>query len=634
NPATGMTTPVAPTPVAPVPEAVAQPVAPVAPAPEVMVQPVAPAAPAPEVMAQPVAPAAPAPEVMAQPVAPAAPAPEVMAQPVAPAAPAPEVMAQPVAPAAPAPEMYGQPVAPAPAAYGQPVAPVAPAPAPAAEAPKEKKPVNKAIFFIIGGVAALIIVGIIIAAVVLSGKSGGSTYTAEWNRFYDTEDEVTHFVYGDTVLKDTVPSTAYFCGYSMDETVAIAYNEDGDDSEYYMITSKGKITSLGEDLYDVVISQDGSTIAYIDEDDTLFTYQVSNGSKTKIAEDVVTVVLSPSGKALAYVVDDDDDYKMYVYSNKKETELSKNADPIGLTDDCKYIYYYDDHKNALYVTNLKDDSNKIDSDCDGTFVFNKDHTQLMYTTDNGLFVTVKGGDKQKVSSKSYLPVYIGIYANQYAYLDNNGGAYTFNIASLNNQYYVLGDSLIFVDKKWSSDKVINNVDDIEFSKDLKTVYYTNDNGTLYTCKLDGKYDSTKIKSDVTSFSMTNDGTSVYYIVDNDSLYYQKAKGDSTKIASDCRSVSVSNDGIAFFMLDYDSEDETGVLYYSKGGKDKQKVASDVYSYYCDVNTVIYYDNYEYESNYDEDTWVYSYSMTYDVNIAKGGTKFTKILENIGYAYKG
>ncbi len=595
NPATGTTTPVAPAPVAP--EVVAQPVA------------AAPVAPAPEVVAQPVA------------AAPVAPAPEVVAQPVAPTpvAPAPEAYAQPVAPTpvAPAPEAYAQPVAPTP------VAPAAPA------APAEKKPVNKAVFIIIGAVAAvLVLIIIIVAAVNLGGKSGGAKYTASWNQWFSVEDEVTYLAYGDTVFKETIDGYVSFVIYSMDQSIVVLHNED----EYYMVTNKGKITSLGEDISRVTISADGSTIAYIDEDDALVSYKTSNGTTKKIAEDVTTVVLSPSGKSLAYIVDDDDDYKMYVYDGKKETQLSKNANPIGLTDDCKYIYYYDYNKDALYVTNLKDDSNKIDSDVDGSYVFNKDHTEIMFTTDSGLFVSVKGGDKQKISSKDYMAYYVGLYANYTYYSSANSGALTYNLSSLKGQYYYQGDAIIKIDNKWSADKVINNVYDFSISDDLKTVYYTNDSDTLYFAKLDGKYEATKVKADVTSFSCTRDGKAVYFVVDYDALYYQKGKSDNVKIATDVNRMRVSNDGIVYFIMDYDSSDSTGTLYYSKAGKDKQKVASDVYSIYCDINTVIYYDNYESEEGYDDVTYIYSYSYSYDVNIAKGGTKFKKILEEVGYSY--
>lgn len=584
NPATGMTTPIAPAPVTPVaPEVVAQPVAP---APEVAVQPVAPT---------PVAP-----------VQPAAPAPEVYAQPVAPT---------PVAPA--------QPVAPTPVAPGQPVAPAPAAPA----APKEKK--GGKIGIIIGIIAAVVVVALIaIVAIAFGGKSGGAKITADWNAYYSVEDEITYVVYGDKVFKDTIDGDAWISCYSMDQTVIVLYNEDG---EYFLATSNGKITSIGDEITDVNISADGSTVAYIDDDDALISYQVSNGKTSKIAEDVYSVVLSPSGKSLAYVIEDDDDYKLYVYNGKKETELSKNARPVALTDDCNYIYYYDTNKDALYVTNLKDDSNKIAEDVDD-YILNKDHTEIMFTTDSGLYVSIKGGDKEKISGKSYIPYYVGLYTDQVYYVDIESGAYTYNLKSFKGNYYVCGDSIIYIDKKWSSDKVVNNVDDCEIADDLKTVYFVNDNETLYSVKLDGKYETTKIKSDVTSFDIVKDGSAVYFIVDGDSLYYQKGKGDSTKIATDVHRMRVSYDGIAFFTVDYDSDDETGTLYYSKGGKDKQKVASDVYGFACKTNTTVYYDNYEYESSYDDDTWSYSYSYQYDVNLAKSGTKFSKILEAVGYKY--
>lgn len=485
-----------------------------------------------------------------------------------------------------------------------------------AEPKKEGKKVKPLIFIIIGAAVLLIILIVIIAVAVSSSSGNKDTTDADFDRYYVDDDEATYFILNGKEAKDSVPGCAYVCGFSSEFSVIAVYN---DDDEYFLVTNKG-VTELGEDFNSLAVSFDGSVVGYIDEDDVLYSYNVKSGKTTSIAEDVEEFVISPKGKSFAYVVEDGDDYILYAFNGNKEIELGDDNYPVGLTDDCKYIYYYNNDKDALYVTNMKDDSNKIASDIYGDYLFNKDCTELMFTCDKGTFITKKGEDKIKISSSTdYTPLeyYVGL---NYSY---SSSSLICSFKSFSDHYFYIDEDIVYLDKKFESEKIVSGVyTSLSVNDNIDTVYYINSSDTLYSCRLTGKTEPEKIKSDIESAKCVPGGKGVYFVNDEDSLYYKGGVKDPEKIADDVDSFDVTYDGICLFMTDYDYEDETGMLYYSKNGGDKTKIESDCFDFSCDGNYTIYLNNYDYDSD--------DYTCTYDVNIATSGVKFNTIIESAGY----
>lgn len=173
-----------------------------------------------------------------------------------------------------------------------------------------------------------------------------------------------------------------------------------------------------------------------------------------------------------------------------------------LTEDSKYIFYVDkidmdgDNGPSLYyreVNNEKKDPVKIDANV-GQFYVNKNSTLVTY---------LKGED---------------------------GDLYQYNI------------------KKDSKDKIASEVTEFVVSEDGKTVYFGNEEGSIYM-KLAGK-DKEKLASEIDSLEYISLEKKTFYYTKEDALYKQVVGKDKEKILSDIKDV----------LAIYDS----GEIYYTTG----------------------------------------------------------------------
>ena len=543
----------------------------------------------------------------------------------------------PAAPVAPASEVKAEP---APAPVAEPAkeevkaeAPAAPAKVepkvetPAAEAVKEEanapKPVKPEVVegeakksgfkpayigIIAGCVCALIVIIVIIANV--AGKSGGNKITQVVSAWYDSEDDETYILVNNKPVKSTIEGSAKVVKSNADDTVVLLKNG----SELYVLDKKGNINMITDSVDSYDLSADGSTVAYI-EDEILYLYSVKNGKVKKVEEDVKadSVILSPSGKAVAFLLESKDDYKLAVNNGKKTVELQKNVKPLALSDNCKFIYYYDQGKNALYVNSLKDDSSKISGDVNGFYLFNKDCTEVIFSTENGLYYSAKGADKQKLTSYTGSAVPLFARAGG-AYTSDPNGVTTVEMDTLLMNYYFVDNSLYYYNKKCESDKAISNVYNLLVSDDLKTVYYVNYDNTLYFTKLDGKYENNKVKSDIKNFSITRDGSAAYFVDDDDTLYYAKGKKDPKKISDDVDKMAMTYDDTCLFLVDMGTY--AGTLYSSTNGSNKDKVKDEVMNVVTRRGATYMYADYDSSDN------------IYDVYVATKGAKFSIIFEEL------
>lgn len=404
----------------------------------------------------------------------------------------------------------------------------------------------------------------------------------------------------------------------------------------YVVTKKGAV-EVAENPKAWALSLDGKTVAYVDEYDSLYLYTVKNGKSKEIAQDVSAkgLTLSPNGKKATYLTEDTKTvtpegdgavstevtvYTMFVYNGKKSVEIGEDIMPLGLDDSAKYVYYIDIEKNALYCTNLKGDSKKISSDVTyslfNLFTFNKDHTEIVFTSNGKTYISKKGDEKIKIGSTSLLlcaPDNSELHVSLDTVL-----TFTYGIETFAEKYFAspegteAGSDIVYVDKKLEADKKVKNVRGALISDDLETLYYLK-NGKLYRLDLSKKdAEPHEVADDVTSFDIMADGSAVYFINDSDELMYAKGKKKAKKIGDDVHSVEITHDGIALFLVDY--EDNEGTLYSSKKGGKKKQVANDVSSVDALTNVTYIY------SDVSESGAVAS--------AATKGTKFKAIAEDV------
>ncbi len=669
---------------APATEPAPAPVAEPTPAPVVEAAPVVEPKPAPVVEAAPVAEPtpvaepAPAPVVEAAPVATPVPVAEPAPAPVVEAAPVAEPVPAPAAPAydtipttaevmgmsnpTPASEPIGQTVAapigepapqPVPAAEPLPAppqdlipsaAPIVtpqpqPQPVPTAAPVRAAQPIGntanveekpkkkiKPWMFIAGGCGALLLILLIVGGVVAATMLGGSggKVKGTYSTFYDPAEDITYLFYNDKAFKSWFEGNAYLSDESIGQSVVLI--TDNDDNLYYA-TSSMKMGSIAEDVKEFTLSSDGSTVAYLDNENTLYTYTIKNERTSTIAYDVSTPpVLSPSGKALLFNIEDDGDETLYAYNGRKDYKLTRDVMPVAISDDMKLIYYVDPAKSSLYITDKNGNSNKISADLSYySFAFNKDMSQVMFVTENGLYSSVRGGDKNKITGNlENLPYPLACFGGY-------EGIFYYNISEENANCY--GSTMIYpettfmnmfffsymsgevfkIGRDWNYEKVVGDVQELRVDKKNSILYYMNSDDDLYRVRLAGNIIADRIKDDVYDFEISGSGSDVYYIDEDYALYYQKGNGKPRKIADDVDSLSMTYDDYLLFMTDY--SDNAGTLYYCKGAK--KKLLNDECSYMrANVGVTFFGCNYN------------DKNATSDVYVTGKGVGFNLILQEV------
>ncbi len=524
-------------------------------------------------------------------------------------------------------ELVSEPVA----ASAEEPAPVAePAPAPTADpapkaAPKKELPLRP----ILAGVAAVVVLILIIC---LFRSCGGEAFTAREDSIRTfVKDDSTVLVLNDKIVDFEVEGEIRSETTNITGDIAVFTVENEDDEEtgytYTLYAMRGnKVATVAEEVKDHELSIGGDTIAYIDGDGALMLYTVKNGKSEKIADEASGgLALSPNGKVIAYsVVDEDEDEvesELFIYKGNKSTSIGKDLTCIALNDSAKLIYLLDDESKDLYVMQLGKEKNKIASEINGNgFVLNADHSQLLFSIEDKCYITVNGKEKEKFgNARTFYPL-ANITGLASAASGGPKYATTSSLDSFANNIFYTYDSsdnssdICFVNKKYESEKLATDIDDVFLTEDGKTIVYLED-GVVTKFETSKPDKTTKLADDVVELYVSKDGKFIYYVNDDEELWFKKGKGDAKKIADEVSDVTMTDENIVLFITDYSTKSDCGTLYYSKNGGEKKKIAEDIYDVYSTITTAFY------ETKHEDGI--------YDVYVSKNGTKFEQLIEGAG-----
>lgn len=458
---------------------------------------------------------------------------------------------------------------------------------------KEKKPLNKKL---LGGVAAAVVLFLLLLAAVSVCNNGADYVTAGKNailEIVEVDDKVL-VLYEDGDVDELKYERCYNTCYSQDRSAAVFENED----EELILVRKGKVTETGiEDAYNVVVSVYGDTIAYLSDVEADFQanvkvgilnlYYTKNGKTKEIAEDVLygSPVLSPDGQTVAFVSDYDasDDFKgYYSVKGKKPVEVGKEKYVIAIADKAAYLYYRD--ADRLYAQKRKRDGEKLASDLGSVSVFvNADCTELMYTVDGKAYLSVKAGEKEKVSNDSVSRLLLPPDALQdygkYNTARGNVMVYHTGVATLKEQLYWTEGDISYLNGKKEMNTVASSVMDYEIAEDgesLVYVDYSGDVNRVTKFSKGGEKKTVKEDAEATDIYASGDLKYVYYVNEDDELYCIKGK-KAKKLADDVTEVAVSGDGrLCYYVI----EDEE-LCYSKKNGKRKSILSEDDVYISCD-----------------------------------------------------
>ncbi len=388
---------------------------------------------------------------------------------------------------------------------------------------------------------------------------------------------------------------AYSQTYSMDGSVVCYKNEEDE----LVILKNGKVIETGiDDVTGILVSQRGDTVVYFSDcenvtyhnttygyDDyikvgTLNLYDVKKKSNVEIAEEVVvdSAVLSPDGKTVAFVAEYDatDDFMgFYSVNGKEPVEVGKEKRVFAISDKAKYVYYTD--VDRIYVMK-KNKEEKLANDVRYVeALMNADNTEMLFFNEDKTYITIKGGEKEKVAGDELNTVILNDDAAFFEQeLRKERGNITVSYTGVDTFegklfYSSANDEIFYMKDKYETEKIASNAYQYKLAEDGESLVYNNYGEIVKVTKFNkGGEKETLFSGDFVD-SMYTDGElkHIYFTNLEDELYYVK-KGKEKKIADDVTSVAVSEDG-AYCYYAIEKEE----LCYSKnGGKEKELLTVD------------------------------------------------------------
>lgn len=471
-----------------------------------------------------------------------------------------------------------------------------------------RKKIKKSFFAVVLTIVLAVVVGVIIFAVKKTSQISEHDILALLDRehecivvMYDMEtfeiplENAEEYTYISVTNVNASSAVVYAWGYDEENgSFGCAYLADG-------VNSYQKLSDTT--YYNCVLAAKNSAVALIDDEYTLILY--NDGKRTKIADDVSNVKLSPDGKTLVYTTraEEDEDSDVVLYIEGTSRRIAENMTVYSVSDKGKYIYAVDTEKQGLYVFNEKGESEKIQNDVTVKAV-NADSTEILFSSGEKLYVSVKGGEKQKLFSleQPYGYKMVGTYKSNH--LSASYITY-YDMKNFNHFYLNTGNSILYyVDEKYETTKIASSVDSAYTTENEKTVYYEK-NGSIYAYSLSTQEAEKVIKDmgEETDFIVSADGKEIYYInedgelccYDGEEIVVVEEDGDEVE------GMGITRDGTLIYLFDMTSYENTsysvGDLYYwQKGGRAKQ-LASDVCGIMVCNNRFLY-------ATYDGDTLEY------------------------------
>ncbi|MCL2634191.1 MAG: hypothetical protein FWD34_06745 [Oscillospiraceae bacterium] len=479
---------------------------------------------------------------------------------------------------------------------------------------------SKKKILIIGGIAVVVIfiLGLILAGGLGIGLGGGGGTYPKFNDFVIFEgDEKTIILYGNGG-KVEINEEFYRSNRSLDGKRALILTDyDAEDGgTLYYVTGKGKPERISNGVFDFKLSDSGKGFIfwtdYESSDRTArLNHQIGGTKKTidnGIHFDNSSLAISPDGKTVVYIKDYEYDEDEYIYTwslfastngNKGERigRAASNITPIAVSNGGKFLYYFRDRDDGTYLFVKKglkaEDELRLGQASGDNYFLNKDYSQLVYTSDDATYITVKGGEKTKICNGK-----AGYFVTPKGTQARGGRATVYGFSNFKKKVFYLSGDLNLITNKFEREKICSNADaSITMTEDGKWIFYRSYNSSNSTYNL-RRVSATKADADsitvarrVESFVVSKNGSTVYFVNDEQELMTKKATNEDDtgkKVADDVNnpgSLSMTTSGTVFFITDYSRGE--GTLQMVKGTT-RTKIRDDVTDVYVLSSNVLYF----------------------------------------------
>lgn len=463
-------------------------------------------------------------------------------------------------------------------------------------------------------VAAVVLVFFILLLVLVPSMTKTpvlSTYGANELSYYSFDDEM--IFYNNRRVVAEIEDTHNEPKLSIDNSRAAILSEFDslEGGSLYLIDAKGE-KLIDDGVYYFVMAPSGKAVVYLTDYDyragtaTLMLY---NGRKSvKIKNDISLVindepylVISPDGSAVAYLEkDEDDEFTSYISINgKAPRKFGKYQEIVALSDKAKYVYYIefeeDRYSGGEFYVKSGNDKVKLAADSEklGDLLFNEDCTQMLFHYEKKTYLTAKGNEKVKILNNRAYP----LLPSNAVQLKFESGNVIYGINSFTDKLLVASEDIYYLDRKHEPNKITGRNYRALVTDDMKKLIYLDYSECLHiVSKLDSKSPKDvelNASDDVVNFAIDGGGSTIYYVNEDDELYSITASNKPHKVADDVARYNLVTLGKKlYFLVDYY---DTGALYYTTGKRKSSVKDADEVSYAYRLGNGLIYQ----EGDYDE-----------------------------------
>ena len=407
---------------------------------------------------------------------------------------------------------------------------------------------------------AIIAVCALIVLLLANTFGGNSTSKGSLVLVYDSMENVTHIIYNNRMIDDTIQSdvSESYCESSLNGGT---YALKADDNTLYFIDGQG-VKTVAYDVRDFSLAYSGNNLAYADSDGNISIFDNSTKEKIKVARDCSTggnsgyhLCISPDGKCVAFADYSDNEYTMYVYYNGEKNRIAKNTLPLTVSNNADSFFAHDKNNNLYYV-DKEGEKEKLSSSAYSTCYLNSLGTEIIYSEHDETndatryYYFIVGGDKAKISDSSTFPLINVYYPNNTLYRWNS-----------NNYLYIVPSQTLMNGSIYLRESTNN--------------WYSSDNSSniVFVNKM-GEKDATPCS---TSSSWYYSGD--YYFTNDTFIYdnkiYMNGKASNINLEN-IRDIVFANNGQSAYYTRYEESTETVNLYYgSINGRNEVKLYNDI-----------------------------------------------------------
>lgn len=363
---------------------------------------------------------------------------------------------------------------------------------------------------------------------------GGAKYAVVQGGVYIADKDGETNVFHSNGSRFTVDGTFYTSQTSLDGTKAAFIS---DNTLYY--TDGEEPQMIATDIYSFALALSGNAVIYTTQMDgdqgSLFIY--SDGASTSINSNVFPnyCSISPDGETVIYATANDNgrEPENYIWSDGKSSQFSTGLLPVAITDGAQIIYYYKD--SIFYVREGYDSGTETElGDSVSSIAFSKDCVQAVYHNNGDAYISIGGGEGEKLSGSINSFIMPGDTQTTVRYDSLQQPVFFYGVTGFENTFYLAGEQVYRIDESFEACMIVESADEVELASDGKTIVFL-DNGVIY--RINGLLNDAKAEvwvdedAEAVEIVVVFDESVCFYININSELCY-KQEDNSKHVIND------------------------------------------------------------------------------------------------------